>query len=331
MQRRIIKCICTFLLIILCIETSAQQRALDAVHARMKNKQDFKKQVIKAITGRSGGSMYMDLAIDATETIDEVDIVVAGILASNELKPKTLPPDNSPTPNSRQVPVWVQNFFDEVVNYVLTEKDKELILPDPPPDASYDYCYPCDEERKAKYAKDTSLYFKKFFSNHGIMISKGIQVIGYFQMRIEKKLPYDKEAAVRMTEKMNKDVDFLRNEMVKKVLTVWNLYKNNAQQLAVLNHLVLSLHRQHELLGIPVPKEFPDLNAVGLQMYNTFTKFYDDAVDRRDYPVMLNINWYLGLLRQTTLLYGELPVPERLFEFMESNRFEMIVDAEAEL
>lgn len=315
------------------IETSAQKKALDAVHARLKNKEDFKKQVISAITSRSNGSKFIDLAIDATETIDEVDIVTEGILASNELKPQPLPPDNSPTPNSKVIPNYIQNTFDEVVNYVITEKQKEEheILPDPPPDASFDYCFPCDEERKAQYSRDTATYLEKFFGQHGSMISKAIQVKKYFQWRIDKNLPYDKEAAARMIEKMDKDIDFLRNDMLKRVLTAWNLYKNNPTHLSVLNHLVLSIHRHHQLLGIPIPAEFPDLKAIGQQMYQVWTKFYDDAVDRRDYPVMLNINWYLGFLRQTTLLYGELPVPERLFEFMQSNRFELIIDAEGEI
>ena len=44
---------------------------------------------------------------------------------------------------------------------------------------------------------------------------------------------------------------------------------------------------------------------------------------------MLNVNWYIGLLRTMTLLYGEIPVPEKLFEFMQSNRFELLVDAES--
>ena len=331
MKRTIIKCICPILFCILYLETSAQKKALDAIHARLKNKEDFKKQVIQAITTRSGGSKFIDLALDASETIDEVDIVVEGILLSNELKPKPIQFENAPSTYGKQLPGWVQNYFDDVVNYVITEKGKDEILPDPPPDASYDYCYPCDEDRKKKYSQDTAEYIRKFFGDHGNMISKAIQVIRYFAISKEKKLPYNAEAAAHMPEKMEKDKDYLRDALMKKIQAAWDLYKNNAVHLSVLNHLVLSIHRQYALLGETVPETFPDLNAVGQQMYNTFTKYYDDAVQRRDYTVMLNINWYIGLLRQTTLLYGELPVPDKLYEFMQANRFEVKIDADAEL
>ena len=300
------------------------------IKSRLAKKEQFQKQVIQILTQGAAGRKNIQLANFAASTIDEVDkIVEKKFQGSDELTLESSPDDH--TPNSKAVPVWVQNYFDEVVNYVIADKQKGEQLPDSPPESEFDYCYPCDKDRRAKYDRDTAAYIRKFFDAHAKMIARGFNVIRYFEHRRVKKLPYDSAAGERMSKKMQDDIHYLMNDLAKQIQQAWTLYNKNAKQLPFLVDLVLTAQRQFELFGTSPPAGFPNLNELGTVLITTMTKHLDEAVNRRDYPVLLNIQWLVGFLRQATLLFGEVPLTENLTRFLTGNRFEMIIDAEGEI
>ena len=301
-----------------------------AINNRLQNSEAFKKQVVQIITGGTAGAKNIDLANRAIQTIEEVDrMMQESINSVNEITIDNLPGNNS---SSALLPEWVQNYFDEVVNYVIRDKAKEKTVPEAPPAVSFDYCFPCDAERKQKYAADTARYFSQFSNEHAGMISKGFKVIGYFQHRIYNVLPYDSISADRMINKMRSDIEYLLNEISGKVSKSWNLYKNDASRLPVLIQLVHAVTRQFQLMGMAVPSSLPGLEEIGRTLLTTMAGYFDDALQKRDYPVLLNISWYMGLIRQATLILGDnISVSEKISRFMAGNRFEMMVDAEARL
>src|SRR5687767_7765102 len=99
----------------------------------------------------------------------------------------------------------------------------------------------------------------------------------------------------------------------------------------MLIELVVNTNRQFDLMGKDLPEGYPKLGEIGQQMVDVVTKYYEDAMIKRDYPVLLNIRWYTGMIRQANLIFGETEVSGKLLQFLDGNRFEMIVDADAEL
>jgi hypothetical protein len=287
----------------------------------LKTREQFKKKVIQILTNVPGGKKSVDLALSAEETIDEVDKKMQEkTRGANEWKLETA-----------MIPDSVQDYFDEVVNYVITLKGKEKDEPEAPPSVSFDYCYPCDKERQSAYNRDTAAYRINFFSDHADMISKGFKVIRYFENARLSGIPYNAADAARMVPKMEQDIDYLMNEMAGRVLRAWNMYKKNAPQLPMLIELLLNTTRQFELMAKEIPEGFPDLNTIGQELISGMSKHFDEALKKRDYPVLLNIRWFIGLLRQASLMFGEFEVSENLQKFLKGNRFEMLVNTEAEL
>ena len=291
------------------------------IAGRLKAREQFKKQVIKVITQGPGGSKIIDLASQAEAAIDAVD---------KKMEEKTAGVHEIII-EGRMIPDSVNDFFYAVVNYVVDLKNAEKVKPEPPPATSFDYCFPCDKDRQDKYAEDTTAYRVRFYSDHGNMISKALKVIRYFEIARIKGTSFNPDDAARMVPKMEEDIEYMMNDMALKVMRAWEMYKNNAPQLPLLIEMVMNTQRQFDLLAMNVPEGYPDLNEIGQQMLEGISKYYDEALKKRDYPVLLNISWYVGMLRQATLLFGEMDFPQKLSKFLEGNRFEMIVDTKAEL
>ncbi|HYE55487.1 MAG TPA: hypothetical protein VD996_11605 [Chitinophagaceae bacterium] len=310
--------------------TPASGGVAATIAARLKTREKFKQQVIKIISQGPAGPRNIHAANLAATTIDEVDRSFEKVVGgAQEIKLENM---NGPVGNARAIPIWVQNNFDEVVNYVITEKSKQKTDPPPPPVQPFDYCFPCDEDRKSQYAKDTAAYFREFFDEHARIIPKGFSVIRYFEHCRIKGLPFDSAAAQRMIPKMEKDILYLMNETSAKILKAWNLYRHNATRIPVLTQMLISAARQFELMGYPMPEGYPGLGELGDALVESITKQFEEAGNRRDYPVLLNISWLTGLLRQIALIHGnETGVPENIGKFLRNNRFEMEVDAEARI
>jgi len=136
--------------------------------------------------------------------------------------------------NGKIVPVWVRNYFDEVVNYVINVKSKKPEAPPPPTSLSFDYCFPCDDEKKAQYSRDTAAYVEEFTSEHREAISKGFKVIKYLEGCQAKGLPYDSTEAARIVTKMQKDTEYLIGRMAQKVAKAWHPYKSDTRRLPML-------------------------------------------------------------------------------------------------
>lgn len=296
----------------------------------IRNSERLKKEVTRVLTTGPAGNRNIDLANRAITAIDEVDKKMAGNIAgTSDIEMKTATGDGG---NGKIIPRWVQNYFDDVVNYVITLKSKTAEDPPPPPTLSFDYCFPCDQQRKAAYSRDTAGYVTTFLSEHREAISKGLDVIKYFEVCRMKGLPYDSVAGARMAEKMQSDIQYLANRLAEKVTKAWNLYKSDVRRVPLLTEIVITLSAQLQFLGFPIPESFPASAELTEQMVNGIKDHFEKALEEHDYPVLLNVSWIAGALRLIALINDDYsPIMEQLQRFMRTNRFEMKIDAVAGL
>ena len=235
-----------------------------------------------------------------------------------------------PLGESDEVPAYIELYYNEVIQ-LITKLSNNPGIPEPPapPDAGLDYCYPCDAKRQEAYKQQAAL-FRKYIEEEGQYMQKAIAVMHYFAFRKSKNLPYDSAAESKMVPRMNQAMRIILNRIGGKLVLAWKQYKNDAGKLPFLAEQMVAFVRNQELIGINAFEGFPTGAEVTQQILNAAMKQVSKAKSDRDYRILLNVRWIVGLYRTAELLGADQSAFDlSIVDFLRINQFEMTVQADA--
>ena len=284
--------------------------------------------IIKSEKGplNAGFVYHLNRSLDAVKqnfqllANNEMELEISGSATrTNPVKPPGLPPE-------------IAAIYEEVLAYAAKIRNTSSI-PSPPAPASVglDYCYPCDAERKGAYQRDANAFIQ-WYQEESEMLSKAIKVLGHLGNQKVKNIEQDTTRRQTMMDEMFEAFETIFNRLGKKLLLAWTTYKNDESKLPFLAEQLFSFIRAQQLMGLPTVANFPEAMEIASTCVESGFKKLEKAKQERDFKILLNISWIVGLFRTAELL-GIDPAQfnQALSDFITLNRFKVNVDARAKM
>lgn len=306
-------------------KNNVYNRIRQALQQGEQRKSAIAQQVVRSPHGmlRLGFVYHINRAMDDVHKAAEK-------LAGTELELTVEEGRRMPLGEGDEVPVHVQLYYDQVMQCVTKiSNNPGTSQPPVPPDAGLDYCYPCDAKRQDAYKQQVH-EFTKYLEEERTCIQKAIAVMHYFSFRKVKNLPYDSVSESKMVPRMMQAMRLLLTRIGGKLMLMWTQYKNDAGKLPFLVEQMVDFSRTQQLMGVHAYVGFPAEAELVQQSVNAAMKQVDKAKRERDYKILLNIRWIVGLYRTAELLSLDQSTFEHsIVAFMRINQFEMTVQASA--
>ena len=255
-------------------------------------------------------------------------------LAKNELElevPRTSNQGVLPT-TATGLPLQIDELYEEVIRYA--EKIRagySIPPPPPPPSMGVDYCYPCDKDRKAAYERDRET-FLQWHQEERDMVGKAMKVIAYLSKQSVSTVARDSTRRQVFLDEMWSAFRDIMDRFGKKLTLAWQTYNNDESKLPFLAEELFSYIRTQQLFGLPSSPNFPTVQDIALICVQRGFKKLEKAKQERDYEVLLNISWVVGLFRTAELLgIDPAQFDKALGDFIGNNRFKVQVDAKAKV
>jgi hypothetical protein len=287
-------------------------------------KSDLARTVLRA----QHGTLKIGFVRHINQAMDEVDRP-AEKLAGTKLELETEETRRMPLGEGSDLPPYIEMYYNQVLQYVASLSSTSIPEPPVPPGRGLDYCSPCDAGRKAAYAQQEEAFYQ-YLEKEREQMEKAIAVMHYFTKRKFKQQPYDSAAEARMMPRMKQAMRFILTRIGAKMMKVWNKYKNDADKLPFLAEQMLAFIRAEELTGINAYEGFPSPGEISQQCVFTALKQVDTAKQKRDYRILLNVRWIVGLYRSAELCgMDQSGFENGLTDFLRINHFELSVQADA--
>ncbi len=232
------------------------------------------------------------------------------------------------SPASLAIPAYIRKAYDALM---LSMKNYPSIDFPPPPDMEFGVChaFDCDSSAYKKLMGQLDQWQQGFSSYERGIINQSHAIIQSLQL-----LPggdNDPEASV-IYDGLNKAAEFAKARMKNKTELLVRKYGSDFKKLPAITFVVISEERQRQLLGSEdvLSETYLKLPA----LFNGFEEFMDDQMDKRNYDLVLNPAFFIGIERQRQLLGAadDNRIPEIMEKLQAFNRFriELQIDYEGE-
>jgi hypothetical protein len=305
-----------------------KNNVFDRIQRMLQQGEQRKADLSRTVLRAQHGTLKIGFVHHINRSMDEVDRS-AEKLAETKLELETEETRRMPLGEGSDVPDYIEMYYNQVMQYVANLSGISIPEPPVPPGRGLDYCSPCDKRRKTAYAQQAEAFYE-YLEKEREYMEKAIAVMHYFTKRKFKEQPYDSAAEAKMMPRMNQAMRSILTRMGAKVMKAWDKYKNDADKLPFLAEQMLSFIRTQELTGINAYEGFPASGEISQQCVVAALKQVDKAKKDRDYKILLNIRWIVGLYR-TAELYGidQSDFENGLIDFLRINHFELSVQADA--
>lgn len=307
--------------------TPAPADVLRSWRTQLANNEQRKAEINRVILRAPHGVLRTGLAYHVNKVMDEVKD------RAEELKENVLDVDPvSPAiafGSVRGIPVYIIDNYHQVQSYLRSLGSNPIGQPPVPPSIDVDYCFPCDPGRQAAYKRDSAA-FNEYTSQESEHVRKAISVMQYIDFLKSKSLPYDSVQGDKMAADMKNAMFRLIDRIGNKMLLAWTKYKDDVARIPFLTTRLFAFHRTAQLMALPLPTGFPGAHQMAEQGLVAAEKHLSKALNERDYRVLLNIEWIIGIYRTAELL-GVDPgrFEHSVMQFLSINNFAVKVDIEA--
>jgi hypothetical protein len=299
------------------------------IKSALQQSEQRKTAIAQRIIRSPHGTLKLGFIYHVNRAMDEVH-KAAEKLAGTELELTVEEGRRMPLGEGDDVPLYVQQFYDQVMQFISkVSTNPGTSQPPVPPDAGLDYCYPCDDKRQKAF-KEQAEAFTKYLEEERTCMQKAMSVMHYFSFRKVKNLAYDSLSESKMVPHMMQAIRFLLTRIGGKLMKMWTQYKQDAGKLQFLVQEMVDFSRTQQLMGLNAYEGFPTEAEVAQQCVNAGIKQLDKAKRERDYRILLNVRWIVGLYRTADLMNLDQSTFENtIVDFLRINQFEMSVQASA--
>ena len=234
------------------------------------------------------------------------------------------------------IPREVEQLYLEVMTLTnAIRQDPFPPTPPPPPSMSPDYCFPCDAQRQAVYKRD-SIAFMSIMAEEQAALQKALVVLRFLLQydlySINEPPPGDKERMSRMDRDIREAMPVLFRHIGRKLHMAWTTYSSDPTKIMFLVDVCSAHIRQQQLTGFPIFPGFPNVQALIKRSVEAGRETFAEAMSKRDYRILLNINWVCELFAMPEMFGMELKEFEYGIEnIININKFKVTVHAKSKL
>ena len=223
------------------------------------------------------------------------------------------------------VPEYVKKAYNEV----LADKKNYPPIDFPaPPARDFGACQKCDTTAKSKYDDTENDWQKQFVKYEAGIINKSLSIV---KTIANLNLEADPEA-VQIITGVTQAMEFANARISNKVDLLIRKYGNDFTRLSSVIRAAISAERQKQLLAAVDEDTYSKTMARLLAMFTGFDKYIDAQIAARNYDVVLNLAFIIGVERQRQLLAGdeENNMPDLIEKINAFNRFKLDVQIDYE-
>ncbi|HEX6332717.1 MAG TPA: hypothetical protein VFZ78_00745, partial [Flavisolibacter sp.] len=289
-----------------------------------------KKELVTNATTHQQAAVIYSYVRNIVEEYAQIANTYAG-LADNRIDLPSLPYSSSwqqqemssislkgpcaPEAFSEDIPGWINTDHNSVMAWVKAH-EKEINFQTPAPPVLDVSCYGCDEEKTRDYEYADSAYRSDLFQEETENIHKAVRI-----MRFATEYP-SKELAGILND-LDGSLKYLLGRILLKTQAVEKQWRHDFWRLQTVVKVLLEVERQLQLFYGAGDYGLMQ-TAVSLLHRDSIQKHFDLAVKDRNYPVVLNAAFWIGLERQRQLLGGPDNFSAEQFEaIMRFNRFKL--------
>ena len=237
----------------------------------------------EAITGPAGDRAAPALVVAANQAIERANQDASTAL-NNTVKIKPPPPPPTVQEKVEWLKTWPSDIaanYSAVLAYLSHPNSATFTSAVPPPDYSYDYCFPCDAARKKAFHDDSLAFMNSFLSEENLNLDRAKSVMAYLQPDTLNVL----NLQARQT--MFNAIVSIAKRIETKVVGAWNQYGKVPSKVPFMVRLLIDANRNQELMGFETAG-FPSFLQLGATLLNTIKQVLDKARQEKDYTVLLN-------------------------------------------
>jgi hypothetical protein len=223
-----------------------------------------------------------------------------------------------------EIPAEVKRVHDEAMQEM--KNYPPLDFP-PPPQRDFSYCYDCDSNVRKKYEMEVEEWQKQFNEYERTLAEKAISVERSLALG---SLDADPDA-IAIKADMNKVLEFCMNRTRNKVNDLIRDYGKDFGRVPAVIQQAIGFERQRQLLGVGQDSYGGTMDKV-VEMLDRFDSYLDDQMKARNYNVVMNVGFGIGIQRQKQLIGGSEESGAAYFDkIMAFNRFRLNMDIDGHI
>lgn len=218
-----------------------------------------------------------------------------------------------------RIPGYVQKAYDDLMSKV---KNYPSIDFPAPPTEDFGSCFSgnCDSNARKDTEDNESEWLSSFTRYEGDVIRNAMSL-----MKTLNQLTLDTDAdALTMIPGIQKAMEFAQNRINNKIDLLVRKHGGDITRLSAIVRAVIAAERQKELIGVSADNSYGRSMTKLLTLFDGFDKYLQQQMDARNYEVVLNLPFLIGIERQRQLLGGN---GDKTAEYMDRinafNRFQL--------
>ena len=293
----------------------------------------MRQQMDRMVLGEEGSLKPPGLVVAANDGFDEAVDEMMKILDNRfPLEPPALQATmQEKTIRFKNWPPEISADYTAVMEYIRRPDggiSGQLV---PPPSFSFDYCFPCDAERREAYTRDSIAFVNSFLAEEMLNMNRATTVLAYLQKQKIKPGP-DSLFSLEIRTHMYEAVVNIAGRIENKLISVWLTFKSDPAKVPFLVQLLLHSSHVHNLMGFETAKGYPNDGELAEALLAAVRNVLRKAKEERDYRVLLNVTRVTYLLKSAQCI--GLPVEELtsgMEDYLKWNQFKITLDADAKM
>lgn len=220
------------------------------------------------------------------------------------------------------VPASIKQAFDEVMG---KKKNYPSLDFPAPPQEDFSICYQYDGIAKNQQYINNYKWEQEFTKYEKDLVNRSLSI---FKTIEQLKLNADPEAIQIKTE-LDKVIEFAFARMKNKVELLVKNYGKDFTRLPAIVRMAIAIERQKQLMGTSEESNGKLMQQV-ISLLDGSDKYIEEQMTARNYDVVFNIAFLIGIERQKQLLGGEEKntIPAIMEKFKAFNRFKMQMEVD---
>jgi hypothetical protein len=302
---------------------------------RLQSIKDHKKRVVAETRGKKNGFFLYEQVMSTFKKFDEQNETFSTILKNSiSLPPPVVNALHHSSGTSgyasarpvfvKGVPERVRMVYEDVMRKM---KNYPPIDFSEPPADNMSICMACDGIAKNNSFIENFKWRKEFSGYENDIMDQSFSIYRTLeQLRISE----DPEA-IQIAADLQKAMKFAIARMNNKVDLLIRKYGNDFTRLSSVIHEAIAIERQKQLLNMSEPNSYAQTITKLISLLDGFDKYLDQQIAKRNYDVVLNLAFIIGIERQRQLLAGsgdDNKVKYYMDKYLAFNRFKIEMDAD---
>lgn len=302
----------------------------------LKNTEKRKSELINNIAPKKNSFYYYPAIINTLKEYDRVSENYSGVLKNTIQLPQPITEQSTDKPTKadnvshtpkqntikKEIPQTVKNAHDQAMEMM---KNYPSIDFPAPPENDFSLCSTCDTSVANTYQRQSDQWKKEFNGYERNLTDKAISVIQALSVPQLEEVP----EAVQMMADMEKVTEFAMNRFRNKVDLLIRKYEKDFARLANVAQMAIAYERQKQLLGASEENSGEAMLKI-ISMLDGFEPHLQKQMEEKNYNVVLNMAFVLGMERQKQLLGASEENPASYYDKVVAfNRFKMSIDMDA--